>query len=317
MRLLAADPKERPTMRQAHEGLSAVAAGRPVPPALLASPSAPTWRVNPPPAPGTTRQIGPPQPVGPAPTRLDARPFDRQSTRVAPATMTGGPMGTGMMGSGTPGSGAKGPATRPPGLRPGEQSMPPTPRKSSKRPMLLAVLAVVAAAVVGILIANAIANSSSRADTTTQTQTNPPTVTIDSTQPQVPTVGTSTHPTTRSTTTTESTTTTTTTPDGPAPADLVHAVQGYFQLLPDTTDEAFQRLSPNMQQSQGGPDAYRQFWSGIVEVKATKVTAVGNDKVVAVVTYKKKDGTTAKETDVFTLVQQDATLLIDSQQPSQ
>jgi serine/threonine protein kinase len=111
MRLLAADPKERPTMRQAHEGLSAVAAGRPVPPALLSSPSAPTWRVNPPPAPGTTRQIAPPvgaNPMGPGPTRLDARPFDRQPQ---PTRVGGGPMGTGMMGSG--------PNTRPPGLRPG------------------------------------------------------------------------------------------------------------------------------------------------------------------------------------------------------
>jgi serine/threonine protein kinase len=305
MRLLAADPKERPTMRQAHEGLAAVAAGRPVPPSLLASPSAQTWRVNPPPAPGTTRQIAPPPPVGPAPTRLDARPFDRQSTRVAPGTMTGGP---GMMGSG--------PNTRPPGLRPGEQSMPPTPRKSSKRPMLLAALAVVAAAVVGILVANAIANSNSRAATNTQTQTTAPTATSQSTASQAPVADTTT-PTTTTTTTTSSSATTTTT-SGPSQADLVKTVQGYFELLPDNTDEAFQRLSPNMQNSAGGADGYRQFWAGIDSVKATKVTAVGKNKVTAVLTYQKKDGSTAKEADVFTLVQQDGgnLLLIDSQQSS-
>jgi len=32
-----------------------------------------------------------------------------------------------------------------------------------------------------------------------------------------------------------------------------------------------------------------------------------------VITYKNKDGSTSKEADVFTLVQQDGTLLIDSQ----
>ena len=301
MRLLAADPKERPTMRQAHEGLSAVAAGRPVPPSLLASASAPTWRVNQPPAPGTTRQI-PPPPVGPGPTRLDARPFDRQPQ---PTRVGAGPMGTGMMGSG--------PNTRPPGLRPGEQSVPPAPRKSSKRPMVLAALAVVAAAVVGILIANALASGSgSRADANTPTSAPPASLTDANTQPQIPTAASSTQKTTTTTTTTSSTTTTTT-PDGPSPADLVHAVQGYYQLLPDETAEAFQHLSSNMQNSSGGADSYRAFWANVDEVKATKVQAAGQNKVSAVITYKLKDGTTSKEADVFTLVQQDSTLLIDAQ----
>jgi serine/threonine protein kinase len=301
MRLLAADPKERPTMRQAHEGLAAVAAGRPVPPALLASPSAPTWRVNPPPAPGTTRQIAPPPPVGPAPTRLDARPFDRQPQ---PTRVGAGPMGTGMMGSG--------PNTRPPGLRPGEQSMPPTPRRNGKRPMVLAALAVVAAAVVGILVASALSsNNNSRADTG-QSSLTPPTQTVDDTQPQVTTQSTTPKRTTSTTTTTTTTTSTSDTPTGPSPSDLVHAVQGYFQLLPDNTDEAFQRLTQNMQAASGGPDGYRQWWATVNEVKASKVTPVGNNKVSAVVTYKKKDGTTSREADVFTLVQQDNTLLIDS-----
>ena len=303
MRLLAADPKERPTMRQAHEGLSAVAAGRPVPPALLASPSAPTWRVNPPPAPGTTRQIAPPPPVGPGPTRLDARPFDRQPQ---PTRVGAGPMGTGMMGSG--------PNTRPPGLRPGEQSMPPAARKSNgKRPMVLAALAVVAAAVVGILVASALSNSGSRADTNQNTGL-PPTQTVDNTPQQVSTAPTATQKTTSSTTTTTTTTTaTTTTPDGPSQADLVHAIQGYFELLPDNSSEAFQHLTPNMQSASGGPDGYRTFWASVDDVKATKVTASGKNKVSALVTYKNKDGSTSKEADVFTLVQQDNALLIDSQ----
>jgi hypothetical protein len=306
MRLLAADPKERPTMRQAHEGLSAVAAGRPVPNGLLASPGAPTWRVNPPPAPGTTRQIVPPvgaapmgaAPMGPGPTRLDARPFDRQQpTRVA-----GGPMGT-MTGSG--------PNTRPPGLRPGEQSMPPTPRKASKRPMLLAALAVVAAAVVGILVANALSNGNKgQADTNSQ---NLPAVTqTTDTQPtQLSTTPSSTRKTTSSTTST--TTDTTTTTDGPSTTDLVHAVQGYYQLLPANSAEAFQHLTPNMQEASGGADAFRQYWDTIADVKATKVNAINKNQVGAVITYKDKNGATSKEADVFTLVQQDGTLYIDSQ----
>jgi serine/threonine protein kinase len=306
MRLLAADPKERPTMRQAHEGLSAVAAGRPVPPALLSSPSAPTWRVNPPPAPGTTRQIAPPvgvTPMGPGPTRLDARPFDRQPQ---PTRVGAGPMGTGMMGSG--------PNTRPPGLRPGEQSIPPAAaRKSSKRPIVLAALAVVAAAVVGILVASALANSGSRAAGDTNIAT-PPTLTVDNTQTQATTAPSTTQKTTSSTTpSTTTTTATTTTTDGPSSSDLVHFVQGYFELLPDNTSEAFQHLTPNMQANSGGADAYRQFWAGVDDVKATKVNSAGKNKVSAVVTYKNKDGSTSREADVFTLVQQDNTLLIDSQ----
>jgi len=111
--------------------------------------------------------------------------------------------------------------------------------------------------------------------------------------------------------------TTTTTSDAPSPADLVQAVQGYFQLLPGNSDEAFQRLTSDMQQTSGGPTGYKQYWDGVDQVKATKVQAVGKNKVSAVVTYKKKDGSTSKEADVFTLVQQGNTLLIDAQSSQQ
>jgi hypothetical protein len=178
--------------------------------------------------------------------------------------------------------------------------------------MVLAALAVVAAAVVGILVASALSsNNNSRADTG-QSSLTPPTQTVDDTQPQVTTQATTPKRTTSTTTTTTTTTSTSDTPTGPSPSDLVHAVQGYFQLLPDNTDEAFQRLTQNMQAASGGPDGYRQWWATVNEVKASKVTPVGNNKVSAVVTYKKKDGTTSREADVFTLVQQDNTLLIDS-----
>ncbi|EWM15637.1 serine/threonine protein kinase [Kutzneria sp. 744] len=190
--------------------------------------------------------------------------------------------------------------------------MPPTPRKTSKRPMLLAALAVVAAAVVGILVANALSGGgNSRADTNGQNPPVQPSLTTDNQPTEVSTAPTSTKKTTTTTTTT--TTVTTTTPDGPSPTDLVHAVQGYYQLLPDNSAEAFQHLTPNMQQASGGADSYRQFWAGVDEVKATKVTAAGKDKVSAVVTYKDKAGNTTKEADVFTLVVQDGQLLIDSQ----
>jgi eukaryotic-like serine/threonine-protein kinase len=299
MRLLAADPKERPTMAQAREGLAAVAAGRPVPPSVLASPSAQTWRVSPPA--GTTRQTQPaPPPMGPGPTRVDPHPYDRpQSTRIGAA-----PMPTAMMGSG--------PNTRPPGLRPGEQSMPPQQRKRSRKPMIVTALAVVAAAVVGIWIASALSNSNkSRADTGGQSGYTPPAVTS---QPQLTTRNNAVAPTKG---TTPTTTTTTTTSSGPSNSDLVQAVSGYFALLPGNTDEAFNRLSQNMQNTSGGADGYQQFWSTVTDVKATRVQVVGKNKVAALVTYKKKDGTTSREADTFTLVRQNGELLIDSKTQTQ
>ncbi|AHI01492.1 serine/threonine-protein kinase [Kutzneria albida] len=294
MRLLSPEPTERPTMGQAREALAAVAAGRPIPPALLGPAAAPTWRVSPPTA--ATRPISPPTPPrpmapppmaqGPAPTRMDARPFSS-------------PGGT-RVGSGPVGSG---PHTRPPSTRPPE---PPKPK--SHKPMVLAGLAVVAAAAVGILLASMLTPNGSKANG----ESSPPSSTSTSPSVEQTTAAPNKPPkTTAAPTTTTTTEPTTTTAEAPSSEDLEQAVSSYYGLLPQGTDQAFAMLTPKMQSSSGGAAGYKAFWSSVTSVKASKVKATSKNKVTTTVTYV-KGGKTSAERVTLTLVNKDGQLLIDS-----
>jgi len=298
MRMLAPEPSGRPTMSQCRQALAAIASGQPIPPALLGA--APT------PVP-PTRRVGPPAPVGRAvspsaatpaaspQTRLDVRPFDHEGDTRLRSDVAMRPS-----------------VARLSGLSPAESARP---QKSSKKSMVVAGLAIVAAAAVGILLANALTsppNAQNGAQTTGPTQpANPP---VASSAPSTTTATRTASSTTSSTTTSTSASTTSTTA---SQADLVNAITGYYGLLPDNTDEAFQRLSPAGQTRAGGAATYRQFWAGIAQVSTSQVRATGRNQVTAVVSYVRKDGTTARESDTFTLVQSGNLLLIDSWQQQQ
>ncbi|APU17559.1 MULTISPECIES: serine/threonine-protein kinase [Actinoalloteichus] len=128
MRLLRAEPIERPTMAQAREGMQAVAAGRPAPgPPMPAGP----------PRPAAAHGAAAPKPAGgPTPTRLDARPVtDRPEQARTVSTAAQAPQGA--------------------------HQPKPEPRPTRNEPeegfrgraVLLTAVAVIAAALIGVLIA--------------------------------------------------------------------------------------------------------------------------------------------------------------------
>ncbi|MBW4716052.1 serine/threonine-protein kinase [Saccharothrix obliqua] len=134
MRLLRAEPEDRPTMAEAKEALAAVAAGRAAPefPVALPQHNPPSWRGTPVPPAAATR------PVTPAPA----------ATRVAPAHTPPRP------------AAAPKPAARPAAApRPAGRGL-----AKSKRSTVVTALAIVAAAVVGILLASVLTSGGGSTD---------------------------------------------------------------------------------------------------------------------------------------------------------
>ena len=88
----------------------------------------------------------------------------------------------------------------------------------------------------------------------------------------------------------------------------------YYALIPDRLDEGWQRLTPSFQQdTAGGFDGYRGFWSTIAQVTVRGVSPAGGDEVDATVTYRYADGREVDERTVFRLVPADGIWKIDGQ----
>ncbi|MGW0522456.1 serine/threonine-protein kinase [Crossiella sp. NPDC003009] len=291
MHLLRPQPNDRPTMTQASEALSAVAAGRQsalsTPPGGWATVVTPTTQL--PNGPSAPTQSMPPalqsprlhqgsgphhQPKQPM-TRLDARPLsDAPMTRVGPPTPPPRPHPA----TGTGGRPMAAPKTA-----------PPPPERSKRTTILLAAAAVVVAALIGVLIADWVSsNTSGNANPNTGVPQPAPTTASSAKKPP-PTKKTTTEPTSSSSTTSTSPTTTSATPTL-TPEDMVQEAKRYYALLPDQPEQAYQRLGQAMQQKT--PFAsYKKFWEGFKDVEVGEVAAQGKDKVRIKLTYvKKKEG---------------------------
>jgi eukaryotic-like serine/threonine-protein kinase len=270
MRLLRAEPAERPTMAEARDGLAAVAAGMPAPALAETTQVIPPLRLPPPP-------VGPPSPArGFDGTRLDAHPFAEP--------LPSGPV---------PGLAAP---TAPPPARTGRDV----------RSIIYTVLAIVAAALVGILVASLLSNGRNHAQARQSADTGQNAAPVTTTAAA--------SATTTTTTTTAPTTTTTAPPASPTthtPADLENAVRQYYALLPANPAAAWALLTDRAQKKSGSPESYAQFWAGIASVQV--ITARGEEnRVAAVLQFVTKDGRQSTEAYVFTLVDQNGQLLIDN-----
>jgi hypothetical protein len=108
--------------------------------------------------------------------------------------------------------------------------------------------------------------------------------------------------------------TTTVAEEEPAPttdADPAAAAEDYFALLPDNTDEAWQRLTPRYQNESGGREAYEGWWSTIESVEVLSAEQTGDLEATVTLGYVRTDGTTAEETNAITFKEQGGQLLID------
>jgi serine/threonine protein kinase len=112
-------------------------------------------------------------------------------------------------------------------------------------------------------------------------------------------------------------TTTANTPNPPAaglsPSEQIAAVGDYYNLLPDNTAEAWDRLTASYQAQAGGRGNYEQFWHGFQSVSMTN-ERFDNGVVLADLTYTRDDGSQASETRSFTLVREDGIVKITDSQ---
>ncbi|SDH61731.1 hypothetical protein SAMN05192558_12254 [Actinokineospora alba] len=314
MQLLRADPNERPTMTAARDALAAVAAGKPLPSIALAN-----QRTDPYPKPQQQQQQPPQQqrPMGPPPTpaggfppgtRLDVNPFAEPHpsgpmNRAEPqrmSAMSSGPR-TPPGGSGPrtpPGGGPRpqGPRTPPGGSRPAARRPEPT-RKHDARSIILTVLAIIGAALIGILVASLLTNN------------NPPKA-APTTKPVPVTTSkvTTTKPTT--TTTEPTTTTTTTTPDKPTAAQYEEALRAYYALLPDNPEAAWALLTERARAKSSGYESFKKFYEAMDKVELLSAKAEDN-KIEGDVRFS-KDGKGATERYTWVMTEVNGTIMIDN-----
>jgi serine/threonine protein kinase len=99
----------------------------------------------------------------------------------------------------------------------------------------------------------------------------------------------------------------------PTSAQLTGAVRDYYALLPDDTDTAWSRLTPQYQAETGGRDNFESFWKGFRSVKTSNIKVDG-DTVSANLRYVSTSGVVSTETRTFKLVRQDGILKIAESQ---
>lgn len=276
--MLRAGPDDRPSMPDTAKALAAIAAGQPASFAPLTVPV--TTRPMGMSAPPGDGSLGRP---GPTPTRLDARPGDLPSHTSLGSSL----------------------------LAPPSEPRPAPNRPVNARPWrkwLLTALAVVLAALLGILVASFFTGPSTNNTTNTSSLSGTPTTTP---APAVPVVST-TQPTTTTTTTS---TTTSTTPPTSSFSDISALVHQYYGQLPGNPGGAWQLLSTKYQQEFGGFASYQSAVSKIAAIQVLAVAPRGtNDSATVLVSSMTTDGHISLDQYVLTFTQQNSQLVIDGAQ---
>jgi serine/threonine protein kinase len=297
MRLLRTDPAERPTMTAAKEALTHIAAGRPVPPGLLTgtydgptmatrAPSVPT--AIPLPSPGTP-------PKGHQVTRLDANPL--ADPRRTPPGGFGPPQSTGSGAPVGPPGGPVGPAGR-------GHAQDPKPSPDVKK-IVLTVLAIIGAALVGVLVASLFTTGNKTDAETPSTSSTQPTVTVTSTTSSTPKPSSSTKSTSSSSSSSSSSASDTNFDGGD------DFVKQYYSLLPGNPEAAWALLTPKAQAKSKGKKAFFDFYARFSEVKFSGANQNGN-VVTGTVKFTPNDGGKQdSEPYRFVLVKQGGNFLID------
>ncbi|WP_030471965.1 serine/threonine-protein kinase [Lentzea aerocolonigenes] len=287
MRLLRAEPEDRPTMAEARDALAAVANGQAAPaftPAVVTPTHPPSWRGAPvqqqPQQQAATRALTPQAPP-PAATRVDLHTPPRAvPTQQQP------------------------PSNHRPAAAPQYSQRPkPSPLSSvgkSKKSTIYTALAIVAAAVIGIMFASMISNNkdnggrdnSAGGNTSTQQ-------TSDSTKPSTPQKS-SGKPGQWT--------------QAPQPSDQEGMLRDYFATAPKSPADAWQMTNAAFQGKQpGGYSGYEQFWKSIDKAELVSAEYDGNFFWKTEVKYTKKDGTTSIEPKGFVILWQSPNMLIQTE----
>jgi eukaryotic-like serine/threonine-protein kinase len=242
MHMLRANPNDRPTMAEACRALTAIGAGQTA--AVVAD-------------------QGPNTPP---------RPDLRAMPDVAATVRTWQPQ--------MPPPRQNYPSTPPGGLRPQPAGVSGGFITPLWRKRLLTALAIIAAAVVGILVANAFVDTSGNHASGGQTLLDPTTGNAaDQTLPTAPpSFTTDANQAALSTTDTP----TTTQPNAQlTPQAMLAVLHTYLGFLPQNPAQAWQLLTPAEQARSGGFGAYQQTWSAVSSVELGPAVPHGNNTVLA------------------------------------
>ncbi|PWK83956.1 serine/threonine protein kinase [Lentzea atacamensis] len=268
MRLLRAEPEDRPTMAEARDALAAVANGQAAPaftPAVVAPTHPPSWRGAPvqqqPQQQAATRALTPQQPPHPAATRVDLHTPPRAVPSQQP------------------------PSNHRPAAAPQYSQRPkqtPLSSAKSKKSTVYTALAIVAAAVIGIMFASMISNNDNKTPGNDQAGGNTKVQqTQDTSKPSTPpkSSGKAGQWTTQ-----------------PGPEDMRGFLNDYFNTAPSSPEEAWKFGNANFQGSYpGGYSGFQTFWSGIKEAKVLNATEKEGFYWEVDVEYTKKSGGTTTE----------------------
>ncbi|MFD0206096.1 MULTISPECIES: serine/threonine-protein kinase [Saccharothrix] len=285
MRLLRAEPEDRPTMAEAREALAAVAAGRAAPefPVALPQSHPPSWQ-------GAPVQAQPARALTPAaqhnPPATPNNP-PHVATRVAPAPTP-------------PPAPQRQPSHNPPPARPVGASRPAGGPVKSKRSTVFTALAIAGAAVVGILLASVLSSGDEPKDN--QAITPPTSVAQEaggeasvtpSKKPATPTVKITAEP---------------------SAEQQEQAVRDYFGLLPDHVDEGYGRLTAKMQAATGGPSGYQGTWNQVKSIELKSVRMNSPYAYEVDIAYHMKDSSVSTERKLIILKWENQGIYIDGEQ---
>ncbi len=282
MHMLRANPNDRPTMAEASRALGAVAAGQSNP--VLGPSTGPTALADPNPMTPSRPEIDPSTVRTWQPQQHHAPPTPPRPYQVGPGSRPGG--------------------------------APPPPRYGSStapawRGRLLAALAIVIAALVGILVANAFVDRSG-ANASLSGLQSPATTDQEAANGPLPSAlpGDTSLPTQVSVAATEPP------PAGmnatPTPTATSATLHAYFSALPASPDQAFVLLTAKEQNASGGLTGYEQIWSTVDSVQLGAVLPHGPNQLLAKVKLKLKNGQQSDNNYSFGFVDQNGTVLIDN-----
>ncbi|WP_411720239.1 serine/threonine-protein kinase [Mycetocola sp.] len=101
-------------------------------------------------------------------------------------------------------------------------------------------------------------------------------------------------------------------PQPPTPEQQVMGtVSGYYAMLPGDLDSAWPLMTADYQENHaGGRRAYEAFWGDIADVEIADVSATGQDRARATLTYYFRDGRVVREVTAYRLVDEGGVLKI-------
>ena len=323
--MLGPNPQDRPTMAETCRVLASLAAGQ-APPATGANPrielpSGPARGVEGGAGGEVTQRTWLPRPPHPSYPNSGFAPSPVPAVEQT-INLSGGYPGTGPTPIQRPGYPPTGPnpiarpggypATGPnPVLRPAAPTATALPWKK----WAITAGAIVAAAVLGILVANSFTNYNSSADPSPSLVAQPST----SSQAVVPQTTVAAPPANTAQTSASDQNNQNDQPDKTANpgqnnnfAAMSGLLQTYYGLLPNNPSQAWQLLSTSAQNANGGYNAYQSSWQSIAGIEVAGVTPHDKNSIIAQVTFVRKDGQSATNQINFQFVTEGGQLRLNN-----